>query len=374
MTGEEVPVRRIPSAGPNITDKEIRYVEDAVRTGWYDNWDGYLTRFEKAFATFTANRHALSTSSCTGALHIALSALGVGPGDEVIVPETTWVATAIPAVYLGAKPVFVDVEKDTWCMNPEAFAAAITAKTKVVIPVHMYGHPAEMDEINCIAAAHDITVVEDAAPGIGGLYKGRPAGSLGRVAVFSFQGAKPIVTGEGGMVVTNDPDLFDKMHWYWDHCRARDKILVTDGIGYKYKMSNLQAALGLAQLERADEIIAKRRQIFFWYQERLGDIDGLRLNAERDQCRNTYYVPTIVLEGKFDLDAEGLMTALADAGIANRPFFRCISKFPMFEAVETPVADFLAANGVNLPCPSNLTEGEADYVAMKVRDLLIGRR
>jgi perosamine synthetase len=258
-------------------------------------------------------------------------------------------------------------------MDPAAFEAAITARTKAVIPVHMYGHPADMDAINRIAAQHDIAVIEDAAPGIGSTYHGRPVGALGRIAVFSFQGAKPIVTGEGGMLVTRDEALFEKASWYWDHCRTRGEILCIDGIGYKYKMSNLQAALGLAQLERITEIIAKRRKIFDWYKDRLGDIDGLVLNTEREGCTNSYYVPTIVLEGEFGLDADALMAALDEVGIASRPFFRCISKFPMFSPATTPVADFLARNGVNLPCPSNLTEEDADYVSTKIREFLAGK-
>lgn len=362
--------RNIPSAGPWITEKEIAYVADAVQHGWYAQWSGYLDRFEKAMATYTQTRFVLATSSCTGALHIITSALGLGPGDEVIVPETTWIAGVTCVRYVGATPVFVDVCPDTWCMDPEKFRAAITPRTKAVIPVHMYGHPADMDAINAIAAEYGIAVIEDAAPGIGSRYHDKPTGSLALAAAFSFQGAKPLVMGEGGALVTNDENFFDKAHWYWDHCREPGKVLVNNGIGFKYKLSNIQAALGLAQLERADEIIGKRRQIFFWYRDRLGDIEGLRLNAEREGCYNSYYVPTIVLDGEFAVDAEELMRRLDERGIRNRPFFRCISKFAMFHPVHAPVAEHLAAHGINLPCASQLTEDDIDYVAAAVRELL----
>jgi len=365
--------KELPSGGPWITAKEIDYVKDACETGWYDNWSNYLTRFEKAMCEYTGTKYSLATSSCTGALHIAMAALGLKPGDEVIVPETTWIATVTCVCYLGAKPVFVDVEKDTWCMDPECFRKAITAKTKAVIPVHMYGHPADMDPINRLAAGEGIPVIEDAAPGIGSKYKGRPAGSLGMAGAFSFQGAKPLVTGEGGMLVTSDPDFYDRAYYYWDHCRDKSKVLFNTGIGFKYKMSNILAALGLAQLERADEIIEKRREIFFWYQKRLGDIEGLLMNAEREGIYNNFYVPTIIMEGQFGITPADLMRKMAADGVRNRPFFRCISKFPMFKPAATPVADRLAERGINLPCATALTEEDVDYASNVIRKHLLGK-
>jgi perosamine synthetase len=365
-------VREIPSAGPWITQKEQDYVADAVAHGWYANWSGYLDRFEKKMAEFTHSRHAILTSSCTGALHIAMSVLGLKTGDEVIVPDVTWIATATCVCYLGATPVFVDVEPDTWCMDPKALEAAITPRTKAVIPVHMYGHIADMKAINRIATDHGIAVIEDAAPGIGSRYDNRPAGSFGLAATFSFQGAKPLVTGEGGCLVTDDDDFYERAYWYWDHCRDKNATLFNTGIGYKYKMSNIQAALGLAQVERAKEIIEKRRQIFFWYRDRLSNIPGLRMNAERPGHYNNFYVPTIILEGDFAKTAQELMDELDRRKIRNRPFFRRISHFPMFEPIHAPVADHLAENGVNLPCPTLLTEDDVDWVAKNVREILLG--
>lgn len=363
--------KEIPSGGPWITEKELDYVKDACVNGWYSNWSNYLTKFEKAMCAYTNTKHAIATSSCTGALHIAMAALGIKEGDEVIVPETTWIASVTCVCYMGAKPVFVDVEKDTWCMSPRCFKKAITAKTKAVIPVHMYGHPADMDSINKIAKEEGISVIEDAAPGIGSKYNGRPAGSLGLAAAFSFQGAKPLVTGEGGMLVTNDDDFYDRAYYYWDHCRDKSKVLFNTGIGFKYKMSNLLAALGLAQLERASEIIEKRRQIFFWYKKRLGNIEGIRMNIEKPGVYNNFYVPTIILEKDFGISPEGLMKKMDSEGIKNRPFFRCISKFPMFNPASTPVADWLAARGINLPCATTLTEEDVDYAASVIKKYLL---
>ncbi len=362
--------REVPSGGPWITEKEVSYVSDACKSGWYQDWHNYLDKFEQAIAQFTNTKYAIATSSCTGALHIAMAALGIKPGDEVIMPETTWISTATCVCYLGATPVFVDVERDTWCMDPQRFRAAITPRTKAVIPVHMFGHPADMDAINSIAANHGIAVIEDAAPGIGSLYNGRPSGSLGFAAAFSFQGAKPLVTGEGGVLVTNDENFYERAYYYWDQCRDNSKVLYITNIGFKYKMSNIQAALGLAQVERAEEIINKRRQIFFWYNDRLGDIDGLSMNVERPGIWNNYYVPTIILDKDFGIARDDIMKQMDVEGVRNRPFFRCISKFPMFEPVKTPVADHLAAQGINLPCASNLTEDDVDYAARVVRRIL----
>lgn len=366
--------KEIPSGGPWITEKEVAYVADACAHGWYNHWHDYLDRFEQAMRELTGAKHAIATSSCTGALHIAMLALDLKPGDEVIVPEITWIATATGVCHVGATPVFVDLVPDTWCMDPEAFRAAITPRTKAVIPVHMYGHPAEMGAINAIAAEHGIAVIEDAAPGIGSKYHGKPAGSLGLAAAFSFQGAKPLVTGEGGMLVTSDDNFYDRAYYYWDHCRDTSKVLFNTGIGVKYKMANVLAALGLAQVERADEIIGKRRQIYFWYRDRLGDVPGLSLNVERENVYNSFYVPTMVLDADFGIEPAELMQRMDAEGVKNRPFFRCLSKFPMFKPADTPVSDHLAARGINLPCASKLTEDDVDYAAGVVRKLLLGGR
>lgn len=361
----------IPSAGPWISQLEIDYVTDAVENGWYKNWSGYIDKFEKAFAEFVGVKHAISTSSCTGAIHIAAKALGLGAGDEVIAPEVTWIGSVAGPAQLGCSIVFADVEPDTWCLDPESFRKAITPRTKAVIPVDMYGHPAAKDEILNIAREHEIHVLEDSAPGLGSKYNGQACGSFGIVGTFSFQGAKPLVTGEGGMLVTDDDNVYERCYYYWDHCRDPGQVLYNTDIGFKYKMSNIQAALGLAQLERADEIIGKRRQIYRWYQQRLGDIPGIQLNTERAGCFSNHYVPTIILNGSFPVTPQELMDRLDQAGIRNRPFFRPLSKLPMFSPADTPVADHLAAHGINLPCASRMTEEQVDYVCAFLRRQLL---
>lgn len=365
-------IKEIPSAGPWITDKEVEYVADAVRNGWYADWAGYINKFEKAFASWVGSKHSISTSSCTGALTILMRALDIGVGDEVIAPEVTWIATVSAAYHLGAKPVFVDVERDTWCLDPQCVRKAISPKTKAIIAVDMFGHPADKDALLTISRENGIPLIEDAAPGIGSRYKNRFVGTFGLAGVFSFQGAKPLVCGEGGMIVTDDAALYERCYYYWDHCRDKSKILYNTEVGYKFKMTNIQAALGLAQLERIDEIVTKRRQIFFWYRDRLSAIDGLRMNVERSGCYNNFYVPTIVLDKEFSISAPELMRRMSEAGIGNRPFFRCLSKFPMFQAQVTPNADYLAAQGINLPCATVINEQEVDYVCNFVRKQLLG--
>jgi len=364
-------MQKIVSAGPWITDKEIEYVSDACRNGWYENWSGYLDRFEEKFAQYIGVKHAIATSSCTGALHISMKALDIGPGDEVIVPESTWIATAACISYVGAIPIFADIEEDTWCISPEDIVKKLTSKTKAIVPVHMYGHPADMERINEIANEYGLTVIEDAAPGIGSKIGDNRTGSFGKAATFSFQGAKPIVTGEGGMLVTDDDDFYDRAYYYWDHCRETDKILCNSDIGLKYKMSNIQAALGLAQLERIDEIISKRRQIFFWYRDRFKDNQSISLNIERNGYFNNYYVPTIILSGELRKKHENIMELMTKKGVLNRPFFRCISKMiPIYQPSCTPIADSVASRGINLPCASLLTEDNVDYVCEVVNEIL----
>lgn len=363
--------KNIPSAGPWITEKEINYVQDAIKNGWYQNWSSYLDKFEKEFASYIGVKHAIATSSCTGALHIAMKAIGIGPGDEVIVPETTWIATATCVSYVGATPIFADIEPDTWCISIKDIKKKITKNTKAIIPVHMYGHPADMHAINQIANDYNLTVIEDAAPGIGSKIGNKFTGSFGKAAAFSFQGAKPIVTGEGGMLVTDDDDFYEKAYYYWDHCRAKGQVLFNTDVGLKYKMSNIQAALGLAQLERIDEIISKRRQIFFWYKKHLSKNKHIKLNTQKKGYFNNYYIPTIILSEKSKIKSLNLMSKLTKKGIMNRPFFRCISKMmPNYKNAITPVADSIVARGVNLPCATVLNESDIKYVSEYINEII----
>lgn len=365
-------MKTVASAGPWITQLEIDYVTDACANGWYGNWSGYIDKFEESFADWVGTKYAISTSSCTGALHIIMAALDIKEGDEVIVPEATWIATLSAIIYLGATPVFADIEEDTWCISPDDIERKITSRTKAIIPVHNYGHPADMRRIKEIASKYDIYVVEDAAPGIGSKIDGALVGGFGDVASFSFQGAKPLATGEGGMIVTNNEDIYKRCYYYWDHCRGSGKVLWNTDIGFKYKMSNLQAALGLGQLERVDDIIEKRRQIFFWYKEIFGENDRFVMNTERSGYYNSFYVPTIVLNNSYtESQRDALCDRMSEAGVLNRPFWRAISKMvPRFDAANTPIADGICARGINLPCASKLERDDIEYAAETTVKLL----
>jgi perosamine synthetase len=352
----------IQTAGPSITQKEIDYVMDAVKNGWYENWSEYINRFEHDFASYIGVKHAISTSSCTGALHLSLAGLGIKKGDEVIVPETSWIATAAVITYVQARPVFVDVDPESYTINPDKIEAAITKKTKAIIPVHLYGHPADMDPIQDIAKDHKLYIIEDAAPSIGAEYKGRKTGTLGDIAGFSFQGAKLMVTGEGGMIVTDSDTIFSRVSSLANQGRDPCIQFRINEIGLKYKMSNIQAALGLAQLERIDELIDKKRQIYSWYHSRLSDIPGIRISTEKEWARSIHWMTSIVLEKDLSISRDELRSRLLQKKIDTRPFFPPMSHFPMFRKAKNPVAESVGERGINLPCALRLTEDQINYV------------
>ena len=371
MTTSYRPTSMILTAGPSISDREVEYVTDAVKNGWNERWSEYLTRFERTFADYIGVRYAMATSSATGALHLGLLALGVGPDDEVIVPAQTWVASASAVTYCGATPVFVDVEHDSWCLDPALLEAAISPRTKAIMPVHLYGNPSDMDPIRAIARRHGICIIEDAAPSVGALYGGVHTGALGDVAAFSFQGAKILSTGEGGMLVTDDEAIFERARKLNEHGRAGSGFLI-DEVGFKYKMTNLQAALGLAQLERIEDLVAKKREIFGWYRDRLSDIEGLRLNEERDGDRCIYWMSSLVLDAPFATGRDGLIAGLRERLVDSRPFFPSVPRMPVFldDTKRMPVAEHLADHAINLPSGHNLTEEQVDYVATQIREVL----
>ena len=363
---------RIYYTKPSITEREVAYASDAARNGWGDRCYDYIIKFEDAFKEHLDVQYAIATSSCTGALHMGLAALAIAPGDEVIMADTNWVATAAPIVHLGAKPVFVDISPDSWCIDPALVEGAISPRTKAIIAVHLYGNLCDMNRLMAIGKKYDIPVIEDAAEAIGSVYQGKRAGSIGKFGTFSFHGTKTLTTGEGGMFVTNDPDLYETVLTLSNHGRARGQIkqFWPEMIGYKYKMSNIQAAIGCAQLERIDSLIEAKRQIFTYYAEGLGHLP-IRMNPEPAGTRNGFWMPTMVVNKNMRFDRETLLAALKAENIDGRVFFWPLSMLPMFEAKpENEVSRKLHSRAINLPSYHDMTTNEINRVCDIVGQVL----
>jgi perosamine synthetase len=370
---------RIPIAGPSITDREVELVTQAVRESWYEGANSFNSRFETGFAQHSGRAHAVSLPSCTAALHLGLMALGIGPGDEVIVPDCTWIASAAPVSYVGAKLIFADIDRQSWCLSPESFEALITPRTKAAIVVDLYGSMPDWDRLTEIANRHGVVLIEDAAEAIGSSWRSRPAGSFGVMSAFSFHGSKTLTTGEGGMLVFDDPVIKDRVLRLRDHGRAPgDTMFFNDEVGWKYRMSGLQAALGVAQLERLDELVAGKRQIFSWYREALGDWNGGTLNPDIEGLYNSYWMSTLVLAPELGIAKETLIPALAKVGIDTRPFFYPLSQIPAFRDTEQAktarqrnhVSYAVSPSGINLPSALKLTRDDVLTVAKRVREVV----
>jgi len=370
-------MKRIPVAGPSITQKEVDYVADAVRTAWYGNANVFHERFERAFAAHSGRRHAVSLPSCTSGLHLALLALGIGPGDEVVVPDATWIASAAPVCYVGATPVFADIDARTWGLSPEAFASVVTPRTKAAIVVDLYGSMPDWDGLAAIADRHGIRLIEDAAEAVGSRWRDRPAGAFGVMSAFSFHGSKTLTAGEGGMLVLDDDDLLDRVLRLRDHGRAPgDTMFINEEVGWKYKMSSMQAALGLAQLERLGELVEGKRRVFAWYREMLNGWNEGTLNPDVPGLYNSYWMSTVVLDSRLGVTKEMLVPALRNAGIDSRPFFSPLSSIPAFRRTaqakaaraRNSVAYALTPFAVNLPSALNLTREDVRRVCETLRD------
>jgi perosamine synthetase len=363
---------RILYTKPSITELEVRYATDAAANGWGERCYEYIDRFERAFCDHLGVKHAIATSSCTGALHMGLASLGIGSGDEVIMADTNWIASAAPIVHLGAKPVFVDIRCDSWCIDPSAAEAAITQRTKAILAVHLYGNLCDMDALLAIGRRHGIPVIEDAAEAIGSLYQGRRAGSMGAFGSFSFHGTKTLTTGEGGMFVTQDAALYERVLTLSNHGRARGqtKQFWPDLVGYKYKMSNLQAAIGCGQVERIEALIARKREIMHAYRQQLAGLTGVQLNPEPPGTEIGAWMPTVVFDVTTAVTREVLQQAFSNENVDARVFFHPLSSLPMFE--ERPAnrhAWSIPSRSINLPSYHDMTAEEIARVAAVVRRL-----
>jgi len=360
----------IPVSAPSITQKEEEYVRKALNSGWISSLGEFINKFERAFAEYIGTNYSLTTSNGTAALHLALTALGIKEGDEVIIPDLTFVATANAVTYTGAKVVTVDIEENTLCIDPKKIEAKITEKTKAIIPVHLYGHPANMEEINKIAKKYNLYVIEDAAEAHGAEIKNKKVGTWGDCAIFSFYGNKIITTGEGGMVVTNNKELYERMKFLRNHAMSPSKKYWHTEIGFNYRMTNIQAAIGLAQLERVEDIIEKRFKIFERYCKNLSSVKGIRLNYTAPWAKNVYWMIYIIVENFNYEKRDKFMEKLETYGVDTRPFFYPISKMPMYEDNDNPVAYSLASKGVCLPTFYDIKDEEIDYVCEKIIKIL----
>ncbi len=364
---------RIHYTRPSITALEIEYATDAAANGWGPNCYEYIHRFEKAFAFHLGVRHAIATSSCTGALHMGMAALGIGPGDEVILADTNWVATVSPVAHLGAKPIFIDILPYSWCLAPDLVEAAITPRTKAIIAVHLYGNLCEMERLLEIGKRHGISVIEDSAEALGSVYHGRPAGSMGRFGAFSFHGTKTITTGEGGMFVTNDDELYETVLTLSNHGRTRGQTreFWPDMVGFKYKMSNIQAAIGCAQLERIKPIVHRKREILARYRAALEDPGVCWMNPEPEGTVNGAWMPTACFDSSTGVTFDALKKVLADHSIDARTVFHPLSSTGLFgDACGHPVATAFPERSINLPSYPDMADDDVDRVVKIITNML----
>jgi perosamine synthetase len=362
----------IPVCQPTLSGNELKYITDAVETNWISSAGGYIPRFEALFAEKMGTRYGVACANGTVALHLALATLGLEPPDEVIIPTFTMIATANAATYLGARPVLVDSEPYTWNMDPNQVEDAITPRTKAIVVVHTYGHPVDMDAINEIASRRGIFVLEDAAEAHGAGYKDRPVGSLGDAASFSFYGNKIITTGEGGMVTTNREDVA-RLAWNLrDHAFSTERHFWHKYVGYNYRMTNLQAAIGLAQTEQLERFVAARRANAAYYTELLSRIPGIVTPPEAPWARNVFWMYGILLNEEFGLSRDQLRAALASRGIETRTFFipmHCQPiYFDQYRGQRFPVAEDLCRRGLYLPSASSLSTEDIVTVVEAIRE------
>jgi len=358
------------TAGPSIGPVELSYTADAVQSGWNNHHSDYLQAFSESFGDYVEAKYVIPTDSCTSALHLALWALGVGPGDEVIVPEITWVATANAARYVGATPVFADVDPVTWCLDPNSVERLINSRTKAIMPVHLYGYVAPLDPLQSICEKYGLHLVQDAAPGIGSMYGSNGVASMGDFSCFSFQGAKLLVSGEGGVLTTNDEELFERAFKIGDSGRKPGTFWI-EVLGKKMKMSNLTASLALAQLQSAERQITRKRQIRAWYADVLEGIEGVHLQQEAENTRSICWMTSVFVDRPgFDRDA--LRSQLLQNGIDTRPVFSPISRYPYWEQprAENTVASKIGDNSINLPSGVRLSEPTIKRVAQTLKKLL----
>ncbi|MDM8000436.1 MAG: DegT/DnrJ/EryC1/StrS family aminotransferase [Dehalococcoidia bacterium] len=365
----------IPVAETSLGQEELNNATEAIRSGWISSQGPFIVEFEHKFAQYCGVRHGIATANGTVALHLALKALGIGKGDEVIVPVLTFIATANAVTYCNARPIFVDSDPRYWCIDPSKIERSITSKTRAIIPVHLYGHPCDMDAIMGIARRHNLYVIEDAAEAHGALYKDRKVGSFGHINCFSFFGNKIISTGEGGMCLTNDDGLAGKMRILRDHGMNPNRRYWYDVVGFNYRMTNLQAAVGTAQVDRLDELVARRRRLAQSYAEGFGalaDRGWITLPPEMPWARSVYWMYSILVEDGLGMRRDEVIDALKGCGIETRPLFYPLHAMPPYRDSASggfPVAEELSRKGLNLPSGPGVSREEVDKIVESVASL-----
>lgn len=363
---------KIPVCEPTIGKEEVEKVKECVKSTWISSKGKFIDEFEERFSKYCGCRYGVTTTNGTTALHLALLSLGIGKGDEVILPTLTMIASAYAVTYTGAKPVFIDSESETWNMNVEKIEEKITNKTKAIMPVHLYGHPVDMDPLLEIAEDHNLFVIEDAAEAHGAEYKGKKVGGLGDIGCFSFYANKIITTGEGGMIVTNDEDLAKKARTLKDLAHSEEKRFFHKELGFNFRMTNIQAALGVAQLEKIDKLVEMRRNNAKLYNKLLRNVGGIKTPPEKKWAKNVYWMYAILVdENKFGMNRDELRKKLEENDIGTRDFFVPMHKQPVYKNIISekerfPVAEKLSGQGMYLPSSSHLKKSEIEYIIEKM--------
>ncbi len=367
----------IPVCEPTIDGNELKYVSECVKTNWISSRGRFINEFEEKFSKFCDCKYGAALSNGTTAIHMALEVLGIGKGDEVIIPTFTMIATCNAVIYSNAKPVFVDAEMETWNMDIGKIEEKITDKTKAIMVVHTYGHPMDMDAVNKIAKKHGLYVIEDAAEAHGAEYKGKRAGSLSDIGCFSFYANKIIMTGEGGMVVSNNEKLIEKAKLLRDHAFTK-KRFIHEELGFNYRLTNLQAAVGVAQMEYADKLVESRIKNANYYNSLLKDVEGITLPPKKEWAKNVYWMYGILIEDNFGITKDELMVRLKEKGVDTRSFFIPMHKQPLYKKDDErfpdtegsyPISEELGRKGLYLPSSSHLTKEEMDTVVEKIKEI-----
>ena len=368
----------IPVCTPTISEAEKKYVLECLDTNWISSKGRFVEEFENRFAEYCGCKYGISTTNGTTALHLAIASIGIKKGDEVIMPAFTIISTALAVIYCGAKPVFVDCDPETWNMDVSQIRAKITKNTKAILPVHIYGHPCDMDPILEIASEYNLSVIEDAAEVHGAEYKGRKVGGIGDIGCFSFYANKIITCGEGGMLITDDDAIAKKAHSLRDLAFPQNggREYIHDAIGYNYRMTNIQAAIGLAQFEKIDYFVDQRRKHAFKYMDLLKNIESIQLPVEKIWAKNVYWMFSILIKDTFPISRNELMKKLADNGIDSRKFFVPMNKQPVLakigivsEKESYPISEIISQQGLYLPSISNLTDKDIEYVCKVIKEI-----